>query len=514
MAKQKGFGSKIGFILASAGSAVGLGNLWRFPWLVTKYGGGAFLFTYIIMVALLGIVVMIAEMLIGRIGRDDVITSYGKVNRWFKWMGMLALAVPFIIACYYTVIGGWSLDYTLKYIVDPSFVGTSVATSKSYFVSFITSKSLAPILSIIFMIITIVVVAAGVEKGIEKASKILLPILFVLVIVLAIWSLTFSGAKQGMKEYFGTFVFQKEGPDGYNYGQVILAAMSQAFFSLSLGMGALVAFSSYSGKKVNLLKTTSQVVILDTFVAIFAGIIIYPAIYSFGSSALTNTAGPGLLFVVMPAMFANMPGGHFFGLLFFILIVFAALTSLISLLEVVTQYVVSKGKLTRKKATWLYGLIIAILSVFISISFNGTYSVKGATLLDFFDGVASTILLPTIGLCSLITIGWGRKKKELFEIIKESDSDFKGKNIWLVFVRFIDPILIVLILIFGIIGQFKNTADFPNGSFGLAVAFAVILIVITVVVNILINNEKFMNYYREKKANNLLTKKDSGLDEE
>lgn len=504
MAKQKGFASKIGFILASAGSAVGLGNLWRFPWLVTKYGGGAFLFTYIVMVALLGMVVIIAEMLIGRIGRSDVISSYGRANRWFKWMGMLALAVPFIISCYYTVIGGWSLNYTLQYIVNPTFAS---ADSGAYFVKYITGSYLAPIMGVLFMVLTIVVVAAGVEKGIEKASKILLPLLFLLVIILAIWSLTFSGAKAGMKQYFGTFKFSGE---SYNYGQVILAAMSQAFFSLSLGMGAIVAFSSYSGQKINVSKSAAQVVVLDTLVAIVAGIIIYPAIYSFGSAELAGKSGPGLLFVVMPAMFANMPGGHFFGLLFFLLIVFAALTSMISLLEVVTQYAVSKGRLTRKKATWIYGIIMAIMSVIISVSFNGTYSVKGASLLDFFDGVASTILLPTVGLCSLITIGWGRKKADLFKVLEETNSDFKGQKIWLVFVRYIDPILIILVLIFGIVDQFKNVKDFPNGSFGVVLGVAIALIVGTIVINALINSEKFMNYYNSKKQNLLLAKNDSG----
>lgn len=511
MAKQKGFGSKLGFILASAGSAVGLGNLWRFPYLVTKYGGGAFLLTYIIMVALLGMVVMIAEMLIGRIGRNDVITSYGKANRWFKWMGMLALAVPFIISCYYTVIGGWSLKYTINYILDPTFAGTAITSSKAYFETFITSKRLAPALGIIFMIITIVVVAAGVEKGIEKASKILLPLLFVLVFVLAIWSLTLKGASAGMKQYFGTFKFSSE---NYNFGQVILAAMSQAFFSLSLGMGALVAFSSYSAKKINMIKTTAQVVVLDTLVAVFAGIIIYPAIFSYGSIELAGEAGPGLLFVVMPAMFANMSGGHFFGILFFSLIVFAALTSLISLLEVVTQYVVSKGKLTRMKATWIYGGVMALISIFISISFNGTYSIKGAALLDFFDGVASTILLPTVGLCSLITIGWGRKKAELFKAMEESGSSFKGQKAWLIFVRYIDPILIVLVLVFGIIDQFKKTKDFPNGSFGIAVGVAAGLILATILVNVLMNNQKFTEFLNNKKQNNFLTKKDAEDSEE
>ncbi len=501
---SKGFASKLGFILAASGSAVGLGNLWRFPWQVSKYGGGAFVFTYIFMVLFLGIIVMIAEVLIGRIGRSSLVDSYGKINKNLKWVGILAIFVPFFISCYYTVIGGWSIKYALNYLaVGKNFYSGDAAP---YFTNFVTSKAMAPIFSLIFMVITIIIVAKGVDKGIEKASKILMPALAAIVIILAIFAVSNSnreGVGKGLKFYIGSFDFKALGFNG------IIAAMSQAFFSLSLGMGAMVAYGSYTGRKLNLGKSAITIATFDTLFALMAGFIIFPSVYALlPNPDLDSLKGAGLVFIVLPEVFKNMGRlGSAFGFAFFILVSFAALTSLISLLEVVSQYAILKFKVKRKTATWILGGIMGIISLFVSLSQNGTsFQAFGYDLLTYLDEITNTVLLPFVGAMSLISVGWCLKKETLMQYINSTQSDFKAKQVWYFLAKFISPILAIIVLIMGLKGNFttvdKETGkNFFNKQY-LAILFsALFLVLVSVIANIIWNSKKYIAWEQAKFGN-------------
>lgn len=481
--KNKGFGSKIGFVLAAAGSAIGLGNIWKFPYLVGKYGGAAFVLVYIISTMCIGMVALLAEMFLGKRTKTNVVDSFGKVNKKFKWVGMLCVIVPFIISCYYIVVGGWSTKFALNYIFEPNFANGS---SQLYFNNFANQGYMPILFTLIFLAIAIMIVRGGVEKGIEKTSKILMPTLFVLLVVLVIKSLSLGdGVSEGLKFYIGKMDFAQLGWDG------VVSAMGQSFFSLSIGMGVIIAYGSYSNKKINMAKSTLYIVILDVFVAVFVGFAIFPAMFALGNGTeLAQQAGPGLIFVVLPQLFQSMKAGQFFGFIFFSIFIFSAITSVISLLEVLTQYFMHRTKMTRKKSILVVGIAVAIVSVFISISIGNAfankklmYSVAGFNVFEYLDELSNTVMIPLMALASTLIVGWGFKKKLIKQEFKDLNSDFKFINLWIFFLRIVTPICIFAIMILGI--QSKWVAYNSVGlNFGYVFLGFAILVAFSIAVNI------------------------------
>ena len=400
MSKQKsskGFTSKFGFLMATVGSAVGLGNLWSFPYRVGQGGGAAFVFIYILMVCLVGVIAMIGEFVIGKRSGVNVIDTYGGISKWAKWLGYLGVVVPFLILCYYQVIGGWSIKYMVDYIG-----GIGVASGSSHvgdmFGTFTTSVGMPVLYLFIFAFVVAIIVLFGVNKGIEKASKILMPALFVCLIIVVIKSLTLPNASEGL-----LFLFK---PDFTKVnGSTILSALGQVFFSMSLGMGINVAYGSYMKDNMNIGKSSVMVGVMDTVIAMLAGMAIFPAVFSFG---LEPTAGPGLLFVVLAEVFASMGpvAGRIFGTIFFMLVILAATTSSIALLEVPVQFIVERFHINRKLASMCVAGIVFGIGAFIAMSFGvKNLQVEGVDLLTLFDSITNKIILPITAASTCLLIG-------------------------------------------------------------------------------------------------------------
>ena len=530
---KKGFGSRIGFILAAAGSAIGLGNIWRFPYLVGQYGGGAFVLVYLLSVLLLGTVVMIAEMYIGRRAQTNIVNSYGKANKWLKWVGLLGVIVPFVISTYYAVIGGWASGYSIEYIINASFVNNvnlsttqvaqGVSQSSFAFSSFISDPVRSILFFALFLFAAIMIVCGGVQKGIEKAGKILMPSLFALLIIVLIYVMCLPGkggdntVVGGLSFYLGKFDFVALGWKG------VIAAMGQAFFSLSLGMGVMIAYGSYTGKKTNLGRSSLIVCGLDTLVALLAGFVIFPAMYATGNASQVGSAGASLLFIALPEVFSTMPGGNFVGFIFFALVIFAAITSLISLIEVVSQYTLEKYNWSRKKATMVFGGFIGLIGLFVCLSqgYIG-YNIFGFDLLTYFDEVTNTIIMPILALLACITVGYIIKPKTVFKELNEMGSSFKGQKLWMAMTMTVTPALVLIVLVMGIIDKWEAYANNMIASwelidgvwtkiftpsplnFGYILAGAIIIILITILWNILLESKKFAAYKGKKQVKEAL----------
>ncbi len=491
------FGSKLGFILAAAGSAIGLGNIWRFPYLVGRYGGGAFVLVYLLSVLLLGSVVMVAEMYIGRRAKSNIVESYGKANKWLKWLGLLGVIVPFVISTYYAVIGGWASGYAVEYIINPVLI----KNPEGFFGSFISSP-IAIVFFILFLFATLLIVCGGIQKGIEKASKFMMPALFLLLLVVIVYVMCLPGKGEGhtvvdgLKFYMGQFDFAKLGWDG------VLAAMGQSFYSLSLGMGVMVSYGSYTGKDTNLGKSALTVCALDTLVALLAGFAIFPGMFATGASLETikNAAGPGLLFDAMAKVFSNMGSGagNIVGFMFFTFVIFAALTSLISLVEVVSQYTLEKYNWSRTKATCVFGGIIGLIGLFVCIGMGWReYSIFGFSLLDYFDMVTNQILMPIIAFAGCLTVGYVIKPKNVYKELAEMGSSFKGQKLWMALTMSVTPVLLMVVWVMGLVDNFKPEAF--GASYGWVVGGAAVLMVIAFVWNLLLENTKFQTWKQNKK---------------
>lgn len=460
--KSNGFQSGIGFILATAGSAIGLGNLWSFPYKTAKYGGAAFVFLYLISILLIGIVVMFAEFHIGRRSKANPITAYKNTNKKMGFFGLFAVIIPFIIVCYYMILGGYTVRYTAS-----SFVETSINTfaSKPYSVMAFTA---------IFVLLAVLVIMAGVKKGIENVSKVLMPALFIILIALAVYALFLGdGVKEGLDFYLNP-KFDKLGFEG------VLAAMSQAFYSLSLGMGIMVSYGSYAGKEVKVGKSMVMICVFDSLVALLAGLIIFPSAFHFDPNIdVTTLNGIYLMFDILPKIFSSLGSlGVVISVFFFSMVVIAALTSVISLLEVVTQFVIQRYKVRRKKAIVIVALICFILSVPITISLGkallgeNAMRIFGENYLDFFDRITNVVLMPVGALGACLSIGYFLKEQKgkqrfssklLNETLKSEGLDLKKfGNIFSFMVKFITPLLIIFVEIFGIID-----ITFPKNSQGI-----------------------------------------------
>lgn len=458
--KKVGFASGIGFILAAAGSAVGLGNLWGFPYKTSANGGAAFVLIYVACVLFIGVIAMITEMFIGKRAKANPITAFKKVNKNYGWVGIVAIVVPTVINFYYTILGGWTLKFAMN-----SFNGNA-----GNLANFSGNAGEVILYTGIFIALALVIVMGGVKGGIEKASKVLMPALFIILVALVVYALTLGeGVSDGLAFYLK--------PDfSVVTGSSILAAMGQAFYSLSLGMGIMITYGSYTGKEINLLRSTAMICIFDSLVALLGGLAIFPSMFHYIATAGVAAAdlgmgGMGLMFQTLPMVFEGMGGiGQIVSFAFFAMVTIAAVTSVISLMEVTTQFVIQKFHVFRKKAAFVVALITFAVSIPIGISlgaaFNGgtTMFVFGMDLLSLLDTITNTVLMPICALLSCIAVGWLiGPKKACDEIEAEGTKMGKFRGIYSFMLKFISPLLIIIVEIFGI-----RDLLFPAGEAGRA----------------------------------------------
>ena len=445
--QRSSFTGKIGFVLAAAGSAVGLGNIWRFPYLAAQYGGGIFLFVYIALALTFGFSLMIAEIAIGRKTKLSAISAFGALDRRFSFIGVIAAIIPAIILPYYSVIGGWVLKYIFGFLGGQS----GAMASDSYFGSYISKVGEPLLWFFVFIAVTAIIVFFGVEKGVEKVSKFMMPLLILLILFITVYSLiTLDGAWDGVIYYIK--------PDFSKFSiMTVVAAMGQLFYSMSLAMGIMITFGSYMKKDINIEKSAHQIEIFDTGIAFLAGLLIVPAVFAFsGGNESALGKGPGLMFVTLPKIFDTMPGGNAIGSIFFIMVFFAALTSSISLMETVVSVLMDKAKLGRRPSC----LIVLGLSILLGLPSSLGYSVWGSVtilgkqFLDFFDFISNNVLMPLVALITAVFVGFFLKPKTIIAEVEESGA-FKLKNLFSIVIRFIAPLCILVILISSVLEAFN-----------------------------------------------------------
>lgn len=443
--KRSSFTGKIGFVLAAAGSAVGLGNIWRFPYLAAKYGGGIFLLVYVLLSVTFGFALMIAEISIGRKTKLSPIGAFRALDKRFSFVGVLAAVVPAIILPYYSVIGGW----VMKYIVG--FVGGqgSLMASDTYFGNYIGSVAEPLVWFAAFIGITALVVLLGVDKGVEKVSKVMMPVLIVLVLFIAIYSMiAVDGAWEGVLYYIK--------PDFSKFSiMTVVAAMGQLFYSMSLAMGIMITFGSYMKKDISIEKSVHQIEIFDTGVAFLAGLMIIPAVFAFGGEAALGQSGPSLMFVTLPKIFDTMPGGAVIGAVFFIMVFFAALTSSISLMETVVSTLLDKVNINRKLCSVFvlgFSLVVGSLSS-LGYSAWSEFTLIGMQILDFFDFISNSIIMPIVALATAVFVGFFLKPRSVIEEV-ELSGEFKQKKLFSVVIRYVAPVCILAILISSVLSAF------------------------------------------------------------
>ena len=448
--KRGGFGSKIGFILAASGSAVGLGNIWRFPYLAAKYGGGIFLLVYLIFAVTFGFTLMITEIAIGRKTGKSVIGAYKDVNKHFAPLGWIAAAVPALILPYYCVIGGWVMKYMVEFL---SVHGHRIATETygdsnlSFFENFISHPLQPTIFFVIYVIINASVVMLGVQKGIETLSKFLMPVLLILIFGISIYTLTLDGALEGLKYYvqpnFKDFTFEQ-------LLKTIVGAMGQLFYSMSLAMGIMITYGSYMRKEDALEQSVRQIEVFDTFVAFLAGLIIVPSVFVFsGGNADKLNAGPSLMFKTLPAVFDSMPAGDIIGGAFFILVTLAALTSSISLMETVTAVVMEKFRLNRVASCFVVIGITLVLGMLSVLGYSSWSEVKllGMQFLDFFDFITNNVMMPILAFFTCILIGYVAKTSYVEDEVLHGQYRFSAKHLFRIMIKFVCPVCMIIILL-------------------------------------------------------------------
>ncbi|HIX75939.1 MAG TPA: sodium-dependent transporter [Candidatus Parabacteroides intestinipullorum] len=439
--KRATFGSKIGVILATVGCAVGLGNIWRFPYMLGENGGAAFLLVYISCILFLGIPVMITEFFIGRYSRKNAAGAFKVMAPGTKWsvIGYNGVAAAFLILGYYAVVSGWTLEYIVQ-AFSGSLEGKNATDFADEFTAFSTGVFRPILWTVVFIALTHIIIVSGVKEGIERASKVMMPMLFLILIALCVRSITLPGASEGL-----TFLFN---PDFSKIdSSVVLSAMGQAFFSLSIGMGCLITYASYFGKQTNLQTTALQVTILDTLVAVLAGVMIFPAVFSFG---IEPTTGPELVFITLPNVFEQLPFGNIWSFVFFMLLALAALTSTISLHEVSTAYVHEEYHISRKKAAVIVSIGVTIVGILCSLSMGvlSSYTLFGLNFFNLLDFVTAKIMLPLGGM--MICIFTAKRVDKLLlkeEVTNHGTIRFYFFNTYAFFVKYIAPIAIGLIFL-------------------------------------------------------------------
>ena len=456
--QRNSFSGSLGFVLASAGSAVGLGNIWRFPYLAAKDGGGLFLFVYLIFALTFGFTLLITEVTVGRKTQESPLTAYKKLNPKWGFLGIFSFIVPFLIYPYYCVIGGWVLKYAFSYL---TFQG-SVAVESGYYNGFISSYWQPILFTVIFAALSFIIVYKGVEHGIEKYSKILMPALVVIVIFIAMYSLFISYTDEsgvtrtGLQGAAVYFVPSFKGLTFRGFLSVCLDAMGQLFYSLSIAMGIMITYGSYMKKDVNLAKSVNQIELFDTGIAFLAGMMIVPAVFVF-SGKEGMSAGPGLMFVTLPKVFNSLgKAGNFIGLVFFVMVLFAALTSAVSILEAITSSMIDKFKWSRRRSAAVMAASALAVSVIVCLGYNLFYfkykMPDGSTgqILDILDYLTNNILMPVVSFLTCILIGWIAKPKTIVDEITLNGEQFRRKRLYVVMIKFVAPSLLVVILLTGL----------------------------------------------------------------
>lgn len=442
--KKDSFGSRIGFVLAAAGSAVGLGNIWRFPYLAAKYGGGIFLLVYIILAVTFGFALMVTEISLGRKTGKSVIGAYKAADKRFSFLGPFAAIVPFIITPYYCVIGGWVLKYLVTFMTGGA---ASSADEGDFFTSFIGANFEPTVYFLIFAALTALVVVFGVQKGIETISKILMPVLVVIIIGIAVYTMTLPGAMDGVKYYllpnFQGFTFTM-------FLKTLVAAMGQLFYSMSLAMGIMVTYGSYMRKEDSVEHSTRQIGIFDTGIAILAGLIIVPAVFVFsnGDAAALNK-GPSLMFITLPNVFMSMKGGVIVGSFFFVLVALAALTSSISLLETMVSIISEMFKLKRLLSTVVAIGIVFVLGMTSVLGYGiwSNFTILKMQFLDFYDFISNNVMMPIVALLTCILVGYFVKTKYIEEEVETTGKKFSAKGLYKIMILAICPICMIVILL-------------------------------------------------------------------
>lgn len=446
--KRDSFGSRFGALVALAGSAVGLGNLWRFPYLVGENGGAAFIIVYIILSFLICLPIFICEFVVGRRAQENAYSAFRDLSggSWWKYVGLMTVIVPLIVTSYYSVIGGWSVQYLFKALNFAFTSGETQSQMSTMFTDYVSSPWLPLFGHTIFLAVTVLVVGAGIKGGIEKFSKVMMPVLFVIVIGIAIYSMALPGAARGLEYLFN--------PDFSKItAKSCAAALGQAFFSLSIGFGTIMTYASYVSKKENVLFQSMATAVSDLSFALIAGIAIMPAVFAFG---LNPQSGPGLVFETLPYVFSQMPVGGVVAILFFLALLVAAITSSISMIEVGVAYLVEEKKIARPWACLVVFAMCWVVGAFCSMSFGplSEFKICGRTIFDFFDNMSSNILMTLGSLFTVLFVGWRLKKTDIYEEFTNGGSLRLNVRIFGVLwflIRYIAPLAVFVIFITGLL---------------------------------------------------------------
>lgn len=456
MKERNSFKGSIGFVLAAAGSAVGLGNIWRFPYLAAKDGGGLFLVIYIILALTFGFTLLTTEIAIGRKTKQSPLTAYSELKKGWKPLGIISCLVPVIILPYYVSIGGWVLKYFLLFLTG----GGTTAAEDGFFGGFITEEIEPIIMMAIFLLAVAIIIYKGVNKGIESSSRILMPILFLLVIGISIYSLTLSFTdsnqvtRTGLEGLWIYIVPNLKGLTVKQFFTVLLDAMGQLFFSLSVAMGIMITYGSYVSDDANLVKSINQIEFFDTLVAVLAGVMIIPAVYVFMGTEGMSASGPSLMFVSIPKVFASMGTiGTFVGCLFFAMVLFAALTSAVSVMEAVVSSIMDQFRISRSTATLLEGIIALAGGIIVCLGYNVLYfefklpNGSVAQILDIMDYISNNALMPIVAISTCVLIGWIIKPKTIIDEVEKDGQRMRRKRLYTVMIRFVAPVLLFILFL-------------------------------------------------------------------
>ena len=454
--KRGSFSGSIGFVLAAAGSAVGLGNIWRFPYLAAKDGGGVFLLCYVILALTFGFALLTTEIAIGRKTKLSPLAAYASLNEKFGWVGVLACVIPALILPYYCVIGGWILKYVSTYLTGNGMQ----AVSDGFFTGFITSRFSPIIWFAIYLLVTAFVVYKGVNGGIEKFSTVIMPVLLVLILGISLFSLTLSHTdangvtRTGMEGLLVYAVPNFEGMTLHKFITVLMDAMGQLFYSISVAMGIMITYGSYVKKETNLVKSVNQIEIFDTGVAFLAGLMIVPAVYTFmGTEGMAS--GPSLMFVSLPKVFDSMGAiGTVIAIVFFVMVAFAALTSSVSVMEAVVSSIMDRFHLTRQRATVLVAAITLLGGIVVCLGYNVLYfdivlpNGSHAQVLDVMDYASNYVLMPIVAIATCVLVGWVLKPKAVIdEVTNEGKLKFHREKLYVVMVKFVTPVMLFFLLL-------------------------------------------------------------------
>ena len=462
--ERNSFTNSIGFVLAAAGSAVGLGNIWRFPYLAAKDGGGLFLIVYLALALTFGFTLLITEIAIGRKSQQSPLTAYSKIHNKWGFLGIVAFVVPMMIYPYYCVIGGWVIKYMATYFAFQS----QTCVADGFFTNFITSQWQPIFFCLVFALACFVIVYKGVEHGIEKYSRIFMPLLLLIIIFIAVYVLFIdytdpaSGVtRTGLQGAAYYFIPNLKGMTFRKFFMIVIDALGQLFFSLSIATGIMVAYGSYMKKSSNLAKSVDRIQIFDTVVGVLAGLMIIPTVFVFSGREGLTSSGPALMFISLPKLFNSLgPSGAVLGLIFFVMVLFAALTSALSLLEALVSCMIDRFGWSRKKASIFWAVIGFVCSIVVCLGYNVFYfEVKfpnGSTgqILDILDYISNYILMPVVAILTCILIGWVTKPNKMVKEITRNNEPFKRRGIYVVMIKFVAPILLFFILLthFGVFG--------------------------------------------------------------